>query len=140
MKRLDVNTRARITYHQRMSDPAKREKQRTYARNYKRKKALEDPQGTRDSWLRWKIKSHYGLDWDAYQNLIAEQNGRCAICDDVASGKYRLAIDHDHDTGAIRGLLCGSCNGGMGLFKDNIARLLKAVEYLRKAGSGGESK
>jgi len=58
--------------------------------------------------------------------LALLQQGRCAICDRFAP----LFLDHDHDTGAIRGMLCNRCNSGLGLFQDNISALRSAVLYL----------
>ena len=59
----------------------------------------------------------------------------CAICGDLPAGSsYQngLVLDHDHDTGKIRGALCGRCNKGLGLLGDNLASLRLAVEYLEK--------
>lgn len=53
---------------------------------------------------------------------------------DICGGKTaRMAIDHDHDTGKVRGLLCSNCNTGLGLFEDNIEQLKTAIDYLLKA-------
>jgi hypothetical protein len=69
--------------------------------------------------------------------LRKEQDGRCAICgvleEDAARG--RLAVDHDHETNAIRGLLCNNCNVGLGHFKDNEKLLLAAIEYLARTAA-----
>ncbi len=59
--------------------------------------------------------------------LLAAQDGRCAICHEVAP---RLAIDHDHSTGAVRGILCDPCNMGLGHFRDNPELLAEAIRYL----------
>lgn len=73
-----------------------------------------------------------------YYALSVAQNHRCAICGTPqperlwSRDKKRLSIDHDHLTGAIRGLLCGACNSGLGLLKDDLTRLVKAVQYLQK--------
>lgn len=65
--------------------------------------------------------------------LLMEQVGLCAICEvpvSVVSKRYHL--DHDHDTGEIRGVLCHGCNVGLGMFKESPERLLKAIDYLNK--------
>jgi len=69
---------------------------------------------------------------DYYEQKIAEQNGLCAICgvDEVEHGR-RFSIDHDHNTGKFRGLLCVRCNFGIGYFKDNPNTMTKAIQYLR---------
>jgi hypothetical protein len=66
-----------------------------------------------------------------YYALKEKQNGKCAICG-LAFGRRRLAIDHDHATGRVRGLLCVLCNSGIGHFRDDKTRLLAAIEYLSK--------
>jgi len=75
-----------------------------------------------------------GLSESEYQRLFALQKGVCAICKRVQnSSRYtRLAGDHCHKTGKLRGLLCFNCNTGIGLFKDDPERLLSAVSYLGK--------
>lgn len=67
--------------------------------------------------------------------MVVAQDGRCAICREeetaTARGRVRsLAVDHDHETGAVRGLLCSRCNTALGLFRDNPALLLEAIAYL----------
>lgn len=65
-----------------------------------------------------------------YDALFEEQNGVCAICGGTNNTKA-LAIDHDHETGYIRGLLCDCCNLGIGHFRDNIELLRNAIRYLK---------
>lgn len=72
----------------------------------------------------------YGLSLDAYTAILERQSGRCAICHDPASRELALAADHDHATGAIRGLLCSRCNNGLGSFRDDSALLRTAAAYL----------
>ena len=61
-------------------------------------------------------KCRYGITIDEYNKMLQVQNGRCAICGELPSNK-RLCIDHDHNTGAVRGLLCIGCNVAIGWFE-----------------------
>jgi len=84
--------------------------------------------------LSWRIKS-LGVSVSQFEELRRLQNDRCVICDLpetlIHKGKLQnLSIDHCHETGKIRGLLCKLCNMGLGLFKDDKKRLKKAIQYL----------
>lgn len=74
----------------------------------------------------------YGITWEEYTNLLIRQNHSCAICDTKISSKRttKLFVDHCHDTGKVRGLLCSCCNHGLGQFKDDVGLLEKAKLYL----------
>lgn len=76
----------------------------------------------------------YGITPETYQQLFTQQEGKCAICSSsevsVARRSYNLFVDHDHETGKVRGLLCHHCNTGLGHFKDKTEALQKAIEYL----------
>lgn len=66
-----------------------------------------------------------------YIELFNKQDGKCALCFAKAEDLTKsLAVDHSHTTGTIRGLLCGSCNQALGLFKDNIEVMKRAITYL----------
>lgn len=79
---------------------------------------------------RWAVRAKaYGVTRDYLLRLYDEQDGCCAICGLDFKGEF--AVDHDHKTGKVRGLLCDHCNRGLGSFKDNIARLARACEYVR---------
>jgi hypothetical protein len=81
----------------------------------------------------WVLKRKYGIGELEYNNLLAVQFGCCAICGKNASHyKRRMAVDHDHVSGKIRGLLCVKCNRGIGCFEENQVLLDKAKEYLEK--------
>ena len=73
----------------------------------------------------------YGLTPESYQRLVNGQHGLCAICGADPAGK-RLCVDHDHSTGAVRGLLCKHCNYVLGHAKDSPANLRAAADYLDK--------
>lgn len=75
------------------------------------------------------LKRLYNLTEEGYTALSISQGGLCAICAKPPTNK-RLAVDHDHKSMKIRGLLCENCNKGLGLFEDNASRLTKALEYL----------
>lgn len=69
----------------------------------------------------------YGLTLEAHDSLLAEQKGRCAICDRRLK-KY--GVDHNHKTNKVRGLLCYGCNTALGLFQDSVKTLRRAISYL----------
>jgi hypothetical protein len=71
----------------------------------------------------------YGLKPNEYDTMVLKQQNLCGICSNPSERK-NLAVDHDHETGEIRGLLCISCNAGLGFFKDNPNILEKALVYL----------
>lgn len=79
----------------------------------------------------------YGLTRDDFDAILEHQKGVCAICEQPEVGKKgNLHIDHDHNTGEIRGLLCKDCNTTLGQMKDNPDLLRKAAAYLEAGGSG----
>lgn len=71
----------------------------------------------------------YGITDAQYDDMLEAQNGTCAICNREPEGK-RLAVDHDHTTGAIRGLLCDHCNHVLGKAEDRAEWLRNAADYL----------
>jgi hypothetical protein len=72
----------------------------------------------------------YGITADEYDRMFEEQGGKCKICGDKQEDK-KLAVDHCHDTGNVRGLLCNFCNLGLGYFKDNILYMNNAISYIQ---------
>jgi hypothetical protein len=78
------------------------------------------------------LKYKYKMTIEDYNNLFTKQNGCCKICHTHQSKfKSALRIDHDHKTNKVRGLLCHSCNTGLGLFKDSLTLLDNAKTYLQ---------
>jgi hypothetical protein len=78
----------------------------------------------------------YGLDKETYDKLLEDIGEKCMICQNHFSNlQTGLCIDHDHKTGKVRGILCGDCNRGLGMFKDKIVNLNNAVQYLLKYGN-----
>lgn len=101
---------------------------------------------TKDGHGRWcsrcfsfnNIRRAYNITLEEYEEKLREQNSRCAICDihhdDVKNKRlryFKLCVDHDHNTGKTRGLLCPHCNLMLGQANDNIERLQEAIEYLK---------
>lgn len=91
------------------------------------------------------IKKHYGLKGglDEYEKLAAAQDNKCEICKEEKISvspdrktKRQLSIDHCHDSGKFRGILCKHCNSGLGYFKDSIETLEAAIAYLKKHQEG----
>ena len=77
------------------------------------------------------LKRIYSLTLDAYAQLLTAQDGVCAICHQPEPNKQALSVDHDHATGRLRGLLCGSCNRGIGLLQDSPAIITAALDYIQ---------
>ena len=77
----------------------------------------------------------YGITLDEYDEMLAKQNGGCAICG-TNTIRGRFAIDHCHTTGKVRGLLCFDCNTGIGKLKDDPSLLLTAYNYLKNEEKG----
>lgn len=75
----------------------------------------------------------YGLEPEHKQAIFDSQNGGCAICGYKFGQKTGdMKVDHDHSTGAVRGLLCDLCNRGLGMFRDSQDNLTKAISYLAR--------
>jgi hypothetical protein len=84
-----------------------------------------------------KIIKKYGLSLEEYKKMVNDCDNRCSICKDYEKSLFqgkirRLCLDHCHETGKIRGLVCFSCNIGLGKFEDNIHRLQAAIDYLKR--------
>ena len=75
----------------------------------------------------------YGITPVEYERLLQSQDAVCAVCASACPTGKRLSVDHDHVSGAVRGLLCASCNNGIGRFRDDSTLLRQAAEYLERA-------
>jgi len=93
----------------------------------------KNPEQERDHQRRSQLKHRYGITLDDYNNMFESQGGCCDICGrHQTEFQNRLAVDHDHETGAVRSLLCASCNSGIGKLGDDIATVREALNYLIK--------
>ena len=84
------------------------------------------------------LRRNYGMDVNRYKEMLKEQNGVCKVCHKegfvmAEHHKMKLVVDHCHETGTIRGLLCHNCNRALGLFQDSVENLSNAVNYLKGA-------
>ena len=78
------------------------------------------------------LKKTYNITLEEYDTLFLKQNGQCAICKkNQCDIKRRLSVDHSHLNGRVRGLLCYTCNTGIGYFKEDISCILEAIKYLQ---------
>lgn len=128
------------------NQPHRRDEPAAYSRMWREKNRERNNQYSRDYYAKRKAeagfrvmknrsasfakrKAKYGVTRDQYEAMLVTQAGNCAICG-VNKGSD-LRIDHNHQTGAVRGLLCDSCNNGLGRFKDNPFILQAAIKYLQ---------
>lgn len=102
-----------------------------------------NPRAHKHNLLRFK----YGMTVDHYEQLMRDQDGKCAVCGGVErgidhrSGKPRaLSVDHCHATGTIRGLLCADCNRCIGMARENISVLSKMISYLSKHAPASQAR
>lgn len=77
-----------------------------------------------------RIKYLFDITADEYEQMLKAQNGVCSICHKPNRDGKKLAIDHNHITGKVRGLLCRNCNIGIGFFNDKLELLWNAYQYL----------
>ena len=114
----------------------KREQHKVWYRKNKEYKDLQNKTWREENKSKFRssnLKRRFGITHEQFEDILKTQDNKCAICgvDQDVCGKY-LCIDHDHETGKIRGLLCDLCNRALGQFQDNLEVLKKAVEYKEK--------
>ena len=120
------------------SNPERKARYNEYSRSYhlehRERRLKQMREWKRRNPLRVKLandlRHRQGLTPDEYRELIAAQEGQCAICGDRPSASKSLAVDHCHETGIIRGALCDRCNLGLGLLRDNPEILRAAAHYV----------
>jgi hypothetical protein len=106
-----------------------REKHSAQLRRYRIKRRSLDPDWERNN----DLKKKYGITVAVFNQMLADQGGRCAICrtDTPGGVSSNFHVDHCHDTGAVRALLCMACNTGIGKLQHNPDLLIKAAEYIQ---------
>jgi hypothetical protein len=120
--RLLRNAKAR---EKRRQDP---EKSREVSRKNMEKRRREQPQAVKQT----KIRSTYQITDEQYESLLKRAKGKCELCGTILTddGPSREVIDHNHETGSVRGLLCNNCNMGLGYVADSGALLEQLAQYL----------
>jgi hypothetical protein len=103
------------------ANPEKYAEQRRRARESGRKAATD---------RRSHLKRKYGITPEDYDRMLEAQGGVCGICERLPREDISFHVDHDHETGEIRGLLCFRCNNALGDFEDDIDRMRKALRYV----------
>lgn len=114
-----------------LSDEARADRA-AYMREWQRKKR----DSNKEYYKSIQLKKTYGIDIDWFNRQFDLQKGVCAICGEpektiIHGRQISLAVDHCHDTGQVRGLLCRGCNNSIGHFKHDISILQKAIDYLK---------
>ncbi len=96
-----------------------------------KKRLSENREKFLDQRKNWHLKRAYGITLEDYKARLSSQNGVCLICLKDEKQTFRqLAVDHDHITGMVRGLLCHDCNRAIGFLKDDVEYLKRAIRYL----------
>lgn len=108
------------------------EEVKEYMRQWQKKARAANP----DYYLDQNLRKKYGITLEWYRKQLSKQNNVCAICKQPEKAVIRgrviaMPVDHDHNTGKARGLLCTACNRGLGLFKDRVDILKSAIDYLK---------
>ena len=119
----------------RKKNPEYREHRREYrrknlehCREKDRERYKKNPRRHRNK----QLKCMYGIALDEYEDMLGKQDGVCAICGEVCSTGNNLCVDHDHDTGEVRGLLCQRCNMELGFVEKNLTRMTEYLQRYRK--------
>ena len=76
------------------------------------------------------LQRDYGITLIAYEAMLQDQGGGCAVCG-RRPGTRSLHVDHNHETGQVRGLLCSQCNHALGLLSEDVLRIMELAEYLK---------
>jgi hypothetical protein len=115
----------------RQSDPEYRARCNEKSRQYRKTNREQTRASQRNAYLKWK----YGITTEDYNSLMQSQKGACAICKAPESSWGKFAVDHCHQTGRVRGLLCFNCNTSIGKMNDDPSLLRRAAEYLEASSN-----
>jgi len=134
--------KAKRAYEQLNRDKANSAQRRRRARRADSARAVrrEWYAANKDRHRSYALGGRYGITLQQYERILVAQGGRCACCGAASNrnGK-RLFVDHDHETGAVRGLLCLKCNAGIGALGDGLTGVGLALVYLSREVTAGLS-
>lgn len=102
-------------------------------RNLEKCRAWDRARGGRhtpESRRREKLKSRYGISPEQYDEMLKRQGGVCAVCEKNGHTKHPLHVDHDHETGQVRALLCAKCNIALGSMDEDADRIKALAAYI----------
>jgi tRNA G26 N,N-dimethylase Trm1 len=140
--RVDNRTKRCLTCYKKWRDSTKQERKQAF-RNYQKKWYEENkeriiPKNAEKARNRsfsirksYTIKHKYGITIQKYNSMLKECEYKCEICGKLHTEEKPLNIDHCHNSREVRGLLCHSCNYGLGFFQDDIKLMNKAIKYLK---------
>ena len=123
-------------YYKANKEKMKEQSRAAYFKNHEdnKKKRREKAIDHSEAYSKWgrgyRIRKDYGITEEEYEARIAAQGCKCAICQEPLDNPKTTHLDHNHETGQLRGVLCISCNHGLGKFKDRTDLLEAAIEYL----------
>src|SRR6185312_3236559 len=120
--------REKVRLNQRRRLEQNPEKERARQRDWYRANAAKILEGRRTErqakprvFTSYELQTKYGISLEQYEEMLARQGGGCAVCG-TQPGKQRLDVDHCHETGVVRGLLCRACNVSLGALKEDPER------------------
>lgn len=128
----EYNQRPEVKERLRVKRAENREYQRKYNTAYHQ---LEENKAKGRARFRERL---YGLTPSQFEQMLRDQDGKCAICGNTFVKAKEPHVDHDHESGRVRELLCCRCNPMLGHAKDSIATLRAAIAYLQRHGKGDE--
>ena len=136
-----VKASSKLYYERVKADPVRWKKHTEHQVKNIAKRRVLDPDGVNkvkrewrakhpDHHLKYYIPYAYGISLEDYKAMLVSQKGLCAACGSPPRGKHRLHIDHNHQTGKVRELLCHECNIALGCVAEDPVRLQKLAEYI----------
>lgn len=126
-----LKTDPEYTERKRQQYRDKYKRNREWKLNYQRNYRANRPEQVRATDKNKRLKKEYGITLKQFGEMVASQGFKCPICKGELAADSKAHVDHCHVSGAVRGVLCGLCNVGLGSFRDSPEALLAAVEYLK---------